>query len=698
MLTCRFLLAPALAGWVAASTARADEGMWLINKPPTSRLKADYGFEPTAPWLEHLQKSAVRFSTGGSGSIVSADGLVMTNHHVGSDMLLKLSTPDHNLLKTGFYAPTQADEPKCPDLELNVLWDIRDVTERVLGAAAPGASPAEANTARRKVMSEIENEAKGQTGLLPQVVTLYQGGKYDLYLYKRYTDVRLVFAPEESIAFYGGDTDNFEYPRYDLDCCFFRIYEGGKPLKPEHHLEWSKNGTKAGELIFVVGHPGRTRRLFTLDHLRFIRDEQMPLSLQNLWRAEIKYQTFAGRSAENARTVRDDLFGVANSRKAVTGQYAGLTDPALWDRKAQEQKALERALRKRPELLTGYREAVHDLADAEQDFAEFQERYSLLESGTVGHSKLSSIATALVRLSEELPKESGDRLREYRDSNLESLYLDIYSPAPIYDELEIMKLSTGLSLLAERLGAEDELVKTLLAGKSPAARAEELVKGTKLKDVEARKALGEGGAKGIQKSKDPLIRLALALDKPSRELRTRYEDGVQAVERESYAKIAGAKFAVEGENVYPDATFTLRLAYGTVKGYRERGHEVPPYTDFAGLYTRAQERKGQEGFELPPRWVERREALNPATPFNFVSTADIIGGNSGSPVVNRAGELVGLIFDGNIQSLVSDFIYNGDTGRAVSVDSRAIPEALRKVYDAGALADELTGSSATIAP
>ncbi len=682
-----------LAGLFAVATlspARADEGMWLLNNLPAKVLKDRYGFVPTPQWTEHVQKSAVRFQTGGSGSIVSADGLVMTNHHVGSDMLLKLSTSGHDLLKEGFWASDRSKELKCPDLELNVLWEIEDVTAQVSKAVKDGASPAEVGKAKREAMATIEKESKDKTGMKAQVVTLYGGSKYHLYRYKAFTDIRLVFAPEEAIAFFGGDTDNFEFPRFDLDCCFFRIYENDKPLKAEHYLKWSANGAAENELTFVVGHPGRTERLNTYDHLKLSRDMEMPRRLGEMWRAEIKAQTFAGRSAEYARIIRDELFGVANGRKAITGQLEGLQDPVLMAGKQAKESALRAAVNANPAMKAKWGSAWDDAAAAKKIDVATSERRALL--GRVsGGSILMGNATTIVRLAAELPKPSSERLREFGDAQLDGVYLGLYSPEPIYDALEVFNLSQALARAAERLGADDPAVVALLAGKSPSARAAELVKASTHRDPAARKALVAGGAKAVAASKDPMIQLALALDPESRELRKKFEDTVESPLREAYARIGAAKFAIEGDSVYPDATFTLRLAFGPIKSFTDAGEKVPAFTTFDGLYKRAAERKGQEGFEIPAKWESAKGKLDLKTPFNFICTADIIGGNSGSPIVNTKGEVVGLIFDGNIHSLVGNFVYNEETGRAVGVDSRGLIEAIRTVYGAEGLVKELMG-------
>lgn len=681
-----------------ALALRPDEGMWLLNKLPRKLLKEKYGFAASGEWVEHIQKSAVRISSGGSGSLVSAKGLVMTNHHVGSDMLDKLSTAEHNYLEHGFFARTLAEEIACPDIEMDILWSIEDVSARVNGAASAAKSSAEANDARRREISKIADEGNQRTGLKCEMVTLYQGGAYHLYQYKRYTDVRLVMAPEKGIAFFGGDPDNFEFPRYDLDMCFFRIYDGGdpskgipsKPIVPEHHLEWSADGTKANELVFVAGHPGRTERLYTVAHLEFLRDVVYPISLRNLWRREVQLQTFSGRSEENRRIAENDLFGYQNSRKARTGIYQGLQDQRLMDGKRAAEKKLRDAVAANPEWQKQWGDAWQKIADAEKAYTSFYPRYATPGVGRVGMGTLFGVARTLVRMADEKPKESAQRLPEYADSRLESLELGLFSPAPVYPELEIDWLASALQLMGEMLGGNDPTVVKALGGLPPRLRAEQLMLGSKLADVAERKRLYEGGKSAIDSSKDPLIELAKLFDAENRALRKRYEDQVEAVEREAYAKIAAAQFAVLGEELYPDATFTLRLAFGTVKGYSENGQPVAPYTDFAGLYAKSAERKNREPWELPERWVERKAALALDTEYDFVSDCDIIGGNSGSPVVNAKGELVGLIFDGNIQSLVLDIAYEGEQARAVSVDSRAIVESLRKVYDMPGLADEIT--------
>ena len=680
------------------SPAFADEGMWLFNNPPLKQLKEKYQFEPAPQWLEHLQKSSVRFNSGGSGSFVSANGLVITNHHVGLDTLQKISSEKNNFVRDGFYAKTQAEESRATDLELNVLMSIEDVTPRVTAALEPGMSADQSAATRQKAIAEIEKESKEKTGLRSDVVTLYQGGAYHLYRFKRYDDVRLVFAPEEQIAFYGGDPDNFEYPRFDLDVCIFRAYENGQPAKIEHFLKWNSEGPKDGELTFVSGHPGRTDRQLSVTEVAELRDQEVPYLLNLFYRRETFLHAWAARGFENQRRAQDLIRGIENNRKRYDGYLAALLDPEI-DKslKAREQKLRDAMLK--DAKWKGTLAAYDRIKKAQEETAKIMPVYSYYETfrGKQGatyraprgfYSNLFKYARRLLRAGDERPKPNGERFSEFRDSNRESLELDLFSTAPVHDDLEQVMLTDSLSDLATRFGSNDPLVQKVLAGKSPTARAAELIKGTKVKDPAVRKQLYEGGAAAIKAANDPMIELARLIDGPARATRKVY-DAQDETKQQAYGDIAKARFAIEGTSNYPDATFTLRLSYGPVRGYEENGKPIASFTDFAGLYTRAAEHKNQPPFDLPQRWVDKKSALNPATKYNFVSDADIIGGNSGSPVVNKANEFVGIIFDGDIQSLVLDCIYTDKEARAVSVDSAAITEALRKVYDANALADEL---------
>jgi hypothetical protein len=675
---------------IGTAMLRGDEGMWLYNNVPADYLKTKYDFDASKDWLEHLQKSSVRFNSGGSGSFVSADGLVLTNHHVGADALQKLGTKDKNYYRDGFHAKTRKEEPKCEAMELNVLMEIRDVTERV-NKAVPADTPADQGVAKRRaVIATIEKEAKEQTKLQPQVVTLYQGGAYHLYLFQKYTDIRLVFAPEQQIAFYGGDPDNFEYPRYDLDICIFRVYKDDKPAKLKHFLKWSQTPLKEGDLTFVSGHPGRTNRLNTVADLEYQRDTAFPFLMQRLNRMEVLLSTYSDRTEENRRQAKELFFGVQNSRKARIGGLAALLDSTLMVSKKKDEARMKAAAEK-DEALASTRTAWDRVAKVQPVRKANLRKFSLLEGRGAFLTDYYGIARTLVRAAAERPLDNAKRLPEYGDARLETLTEQLFSEEPIYNEFEIAKLTDSLTFLASEMGANSALVKKVLAGKSPVDRARQLIGGTKLKDVAVRKKLYEGGAKAIQASKDPMILLAKAVDAESRAVRKIMETQVDEVLKGAYADIAKVKFAVDGTKTYPDATFTLRLSFGQVKGFKEGDKQIPFETDFAGMYARAAEHKNSGPFELPARWIDRKDKLNLKTPFNFVSTADIIGGNSGSPVVNRAGEFVGIIFDGNIQSLRLDFAYDDVEARAVSVDAQGIIEALRKIYDAGELADEITG-------
>jgi hypothetical protein len=681
--------AGAAVGIFTLNSARADEGMWLLNAPPTQTLKARYGFEPSAAWLEHVQKCAVRFNSGGSGSFVSPNGLIITNHHVGADDLQKLSDEKHNYVRDGFHAKSRAEEIRCVDLELNVLVSIEDVTARVNAAVKPGATAAEAFAARRAIKAGIEKESLDKTGLRSDVVTLYQGAQYQLYRYKKYTDVRLVFAPEQQAAFFGGDPDNFEYPRFDLDICLFRAYENGQPVKLDHYLKWSEGGAADGELVFVTGNPGNTSRLFTYAELADARDRRVPKVLEWLKEQEVLFLSYSSRSAENARRARDLLFGYQNSRKAYDGELAGLLDPQVFQKKQAEEERLKKAAAEHPELADTLT-AWDEISAAQKIIATTSPRYNFLERFGDRSSALLLISRELYRSGTEKAKPSGERLREYRDSNKASFELALFSDEPIYDDLEQLRLTSYLTQLANEFGADDALVKAALAGKSPRERATELVTGTKVKDVAVRKTLYAGDAAALEKAAatDPMIAFAKTIDGAARVARKTIEEQTERKEQ-AQSRIARVRYALDGTNVYPDATFTLRLAFGSVKGYEEGGATVPAFTTIEGMYARSDAHAGHEPFDLPARWLAQKGKLKLATPMNFVSTCDIIGGNSGSPTVNRAGEFVGIIFDGNIQSLVADFAYTETQSRAVSVDARAIIEALRNVYGAGEIADEL---------
>jgi len=661
--------------------AKADEGMWLFNDLPTKLLKERYGFEPSRAWAEHLMKSCVRFNVGGSASFISSTGLVLTNHHVGSDTLYKLSTPERNIMDVGFLAQSTDQELKAPDLELNQLVDIKDVTAEIQGAVTDEMTTEQAVAARRAIIAKIEKSALDETGLKSTVTTLYGGGRYHLYQYKKYTDVRLVWAPETAIAFFGGDADNFEYPRYCLDACIFRVYEHEKPAKIEHFLQWSETGPKENDVAFVAGNPGRTSRIFTMDAIKFQRDLSLPYVMNSLRRREILLQQYGLRGTEQVRRARDDLFGVQNSRKARLGMLAGLQDPQVLSDKSAAEKDLLAAINADPKL--------KPLAAVWQTISETTaKRAEQLGQGSAVNSQLFGIALELVQMAEEDQKPSGERLPQFADAGRESLLQQLYSEAPIYLDLDQVLLADSIAKTLEQRGFDDSLSQEILAGKGPADRAAELMSGTELLSVENRKKMAAGGIDAIKNSKDPLIQLAKIINPEVRRIRI-ITDQLDEQDKQAYAKIAEARFAVEGTSSYPDATFTLRLAFGPVMGYEQDGQQIPAWTNIGGAFEHEQKHQGQADYVLPASWKKAQTSLTKSTPFNFVSTADIIGGNSGSPVVNRAGELVGLIFDGNVQSLSGNYIYTDKQARSVSVHSSAIREALQTVYGADGIVKEL---------
>ena len=677
-----------LAALCVGTATRADEGMWLYSAPPRAQIKAKYGFDLTDTWLDHVRLSSVRFNSGGSASFVSRDGLVITNHHVAADSIQKMGSQEHNYLRDGFYAKTAAEEIKCNDLEVNVLQSIEDVTARINAAVPANLSGAEAALARRKIIAEVEKESRDKTGLRSDVVTLYQGGAYHLYRFKRYTDIRLVFAPEAQIAFFGGDPDNFEVPRYDLDVCFFRVYENNQPVQSTHYLKWSDRGAADNELVFVSGHPGRTSRLLTTPELAYLRDNQFPDQLATLKRREVLLSSWSARSQENNRRAREDLFGIQNSRKVRDGGLAALQDPTFFGAKVAAEKALKQKLADSPNGAEALA-AFDRIAAAQKSIALIANRQRLLEGAGGFNADSFSLARRLLRAGDERPKPNGERLAEFAEARRESFELMLFTDKPIYADYEIISLADSLTYLAANLGADDPLVLAVLAGKSPRARAAELINTTQVRDVAFRKKLYTGGAAAVTAAHDPMIEVARLIDTEARALRKIVEAQTE-IKQQAQALIGKARFALEGANTYPDATFTLRLSYGTVKGYEENGAPIAPMTTFAGLYARSAEQDNKSPFDLPPRWVAKKSALDLNVPFNFVSTNDIIGGNSGSPIVNQKAEFVGIIFDGNIQSLSADFGYDDKQSRALSVHSAGILEALKKVYEVPALVSELT--------
>ena len=672
----------------AARPSTADEGMWTFDSPPLMQLKDKYNFTPTQQWLDHIRLSSVRFNDGGSGSFVSPNGLVITNHHVAFGQLQKVSTKEKDYVKDGFYAKTQTDELKCPDLELNVLVSMENVTNRVQGAVKPGMSEKQALTARRAEQAKIEKESLDKTGFRSDVVSLYAGGEYWLYRYKKYTDVRLVFAPEQQVAFFGGDPDNFTFPRYDLDFAVLRVYENGRPVQSKDYLKWNTKGAADGDLVLISGHPGSTQRGLTVAQLENERDLMYPTRINRFKRQLQALRAYAARGPEQARQAADDIFGLENTVKAFNGEFNGM-DKSLFDKKTKEESDLRAKVAANPEWQRDFADAWEAIAGATTKQAQLFKQQQFRSISTA--SNLASLARQIVVLVAEIKKPDAERLSGYHDSQLEELKFYLFSPAPIYPEFEEAMLTFSLQDSLDQLGSDDPWVKTVLNGKTPAQVASEVIRGTKLTDPAVRKSLVEGGEAAVNASSDPLIALARKVDPFFREIRKEYEDNVESVMTSAGEKIAKARFAIYGKSVYPDATFTLRLAYGTVQGYPMNGTKAPSKTTFYGLYDRSASFDNKPPFNLVPRFVQQKSKIDLSTPLDFVMTADIIGGNSGSPVINRNGEFVGIIFDGNIESLTGNFVYLEETNRAVAVHSAAIVEALRKIYDAPAVANELEG-------
>ena len=682
----------------------ADDGMWTFDNPPRKQWKERYNFEPTDAWLEHLRLASVRLNDGGSGSFVSPDGLMVTNQHVASGQLQKVSTKEKDYTRDGFYARTNDEELKCPDLECNVLVSYEDVTARVQSAIKPAASDREASEQRKAAIATIEKEETAKTGLKCDVISFYSGGEYWLYRFKKYTDIRLVFAVEEQIAFFGGDYDNFTYPRYDLDVAFFRAYEGGRPAKTPHYFKWSVTGASDGEMILLPGNPGSTARLLTLAQIQFQRDVGNSLQKQVWTSRRDALERYAQRGHEQARQAGAGIRSFNNSLKRLVGQQEGLMNPRMMARKEAEEKALRDAVAQKADVQRAYGDAWDQIGAAYREYPKVAARiaFSTLTPSRVdllntsfGNpiSRLATIAAAIVRYTEETRKPNNERYDELRDSNLESFRFSLLSRAPIYPEMDEHLLTAWLEEAQKTLGANDPFVKAALGGSTPAAAAKRAVGGTRLGDVAVRKALIEGGPEAVAKSDDPMIVLARNVEPVTRELRSWLEQKVQSVETGAGEKLAKARFAVYGRSLPPDANFNLRISYGRVRGYEEDTTLVPYKTTFFGLYDRARSFEEKPPYDLPARYREGKDKLDLGTPLNFVYTADTIGGNSGSPVINRNGELVGLNFDSNIQKLPNRYWYveESEGGRAVGVHSGGIIEAMRKLYGADMLVKEVLG-------
>ncbi len=667
----------------------AGEGMWTLDNPPLSQLEQQFDFVPDAHWLERVRLASVRFMDGGSGAFVSRDGLMVTNHHVALTCIQNVSSAQKDLIAGGFPAASRATELACPGYEVNVLVGSEDVTARVQGAMAPAKSDRESGERRRRAVASVEQACLKQTGLRCEVVELYGGGELWLYRYKKYTDVRLVFAPEEGIAFFGGDPDNFTYPRHDLDIAFFRAYENGAPVRSASFFKWSMGGAADGELVFAMGNPGSTSRLMTMAQLRSERDVVQPTRLKQLDGMLEALRAYSARSSENARRAVDDLRTYENSQKARRGFSRALRDEAAMARKAAAEEELRARVAADPELAKAVGDPWSPVAEAT---SRLDTRY--VETRLTGFlgSELLGIAGLIVQYVVEAKKPNGERLEAYRDSSLASLENALYSTAPVHKDLEEVKLRERLRQSEEALGKDHPFVRAVLQGRTPAEVAWEAVAGTTLDDAVARRALVKGGPAAVEKSADSMVALARRID-PFYRATTRFQqDEIDPVLTRASERLALARFRVYGRSSYPDATFTLRLSYGTVASFPASGTIAAPRTTFHGLYDRWASWGGKAPWNLPERWVERKSRLELTTPLNFVTTNDTVGGSSGSPVVNKACELVGVVFDGNIESLAGDYYYDETLNRTVAVDARGILEALRHVYDAESLVQELLGS------
>ncbi|WP_051748936.1 S46 family peptidase [Nevskia soli] len=676
-----------VAALLPLAAAHAAEGMWTLDKLPAKDLQARYGFTPDAAWVQHAQRSSLRLAGGCSGSFVSPDGLVLTNHHCVRECVQQLSTAKKNFVADGFYAKEQKDEVLCPTIELNRLDEISDVTARVKKATS-GLQGAAFSKAQKAEQSKIEAECVGadKERTRCDVVELYHGGVYDVYKYHRFQDARLVFAPDESIAFFGGDPDNFNFPRYDLDMGILRAYEDGKPAKVADYFPFSKNGAEENELTMVLGHPGSTQRQLTIAQLERRRDVDLPSRLMYAAEERGMLNQFASESPESARTSEADRFYLENSIKALKGQEQALLDPEVFNYKRKQESELRAFVNGSPARKAKYGKAWDEIAAVQANYREFEMRWKFIEGQRGFQSDYFGFARDLVRGAAERGKPNSERLHEFTDGALPTLTQELFSDAPIYPAFEQVELGWSLTKLREWLGADDATVRQVLGKEAPELMAKRLVETTKLGDPAVRKALWDGGQAAIDASTDPFILLARQVDPEARALRKRYEDEVEAVEKKNAELLAQARFEKYGTSVYPDATFTLRLSDGVVKGWNEKGVPVKPFTEIAGAFDRA---TGFDPFKLPDSWIKAKDQLNGAQRFDFVTSNDIIGGNSGSPMINRKGEIVGLVFDGNIESLGGAYWFDERVNRTVAVHSGAIVEALRKVYGADRIVNEI---------
>ena len=678
---------------VASWPLHADEGMWTFDNFPRAAVKEKYGVDISAAWLKRIQRSITRHETGCTGSFISPHGLVMTNHHCAMECLSDLSSSTNDYVANGFVAAARSKELRCEGETLSVLIDTEEVTANVNKATA-GLPDAKANEIRKSELSKLEaacteaSQRHPDGPLACEAVNLYQGGQYFLYKYKRYSDVRLAFAPHDSIAAFGGDPDNFNFPRWALDVSLMRVYENGAPAATPNYLRWRSEGPKPGEPVFVAGHPGTTHRLWTIAQLKFQRDTQVPAYIARNSELRGRFIQWGKNGEEPLRIAQDSLVSVENSLKVYRGLHQALLSDAFWNAKTRAEQSLRASIANDPRF-KDLGDPWGEIDKAQERYRNIYDRYMYVESGMGFKSKLFAYARWLVRGTTETTKPNAKRLREYAESNMHKVTTGLLSDTPVYPQFEQLLLSFSLDKMRENLGPDDPLVRKLLSVESPDSLAAKLIAGTKLADPKLSKQLWDGGPAAVAASTDPLIVLARDIDPDARAMRKIFEDDVQAVTAANQEKIAQARFAVLGTNTYPDATFTLRMSYGAVESWSEKGAVVPNFTRLSRLYERA---TGKAPFALPQIWLDKRNRLDPNTPFDYVTSNDIIGGNSGSPVIDAQGRIVGLAFDGNIHTISGAYWYDTTANRMIAVHPRIIVTALEDVYGAQTIAQEIIGA------
>ncbi len=671
-----------------ASLAAAEEGMWTIDNFPSERVEAGYGVKINDAWLRSAQLATTRLENGCTGSFASPDGLVLTNNHCVWGCIRNLSSAERNLSDEGFMATSREQELRCPGQQISVLVDLDDVTDKVAGATKD-LDEAAANEARKAALTDLETECEQAADgeLKCEAVSLYNGGQYFIYKYKRYDDVRLVFAPEVDIAAFGGDPDNFNFPRWCLDMSFLRAYEEGKPASTPNYLSWRQGGPKSAEPVFISGHPGSTDRLLTVAQLKMQRDVTLPSWLLRYSELRGRMLAWANTSDEAARIVQQRIASLENGIKVRRNQLKALHNDSMMAKKEEQEQAMRAAVAADPELQAAYGDAWALIDRAIGKYRNFYEEHLFIENAAGLNSELFDHARTIVRGTTERKLPNSERIRTYTDAALPQVEQALAAKRPIDKSYEKLRLTFALEKMREWLGPDSNYVHRILGKESPEDLAAALVEGSRLDDPEVRMALWEGGIEAVNASKDPMIKLALDIDPDSRALRKRYEDEVEAPLTRGEEMIADARFKIYGSETYPDATFTLRITYGAVEGWEEKGEMVDPFTRTSRLFERT---TGQRPFMLPDSWQAAREQLDPDTPFNFVATTDITGGNSGSPIVAADGSLVGLAFDGNIHSIAGDYWFDPATNRTVGVNTAIMLEALETVYGADHLVDELT--------